>query len=358
MEPQTQSQVLLGNKSWEILRGDCTDVLGSLPDCSVQCVITSPPYFKHRDYKHVGQLGSEKTPQAYVNNIVEVFREVRRVLRYDGTLWLNLGDTFAKANCPGFKKKDLMGIPWMVALALRADGWYLRADCIWEKRNPVPHSVMDRPVPSHEYVFLLAKSDRYFYDREAVKEPGVFDKAAPRNKRTVWTLPTQPFHGAHCAPFPEKLVETCLLAGTSERGCCGKCGAAFKRILKKGAPVFQQNSPGTTKKIIGAQGRVGKTSTLKTGTVTPYTTVGWKRTCACSAERVGCIVLDPFSGAGTTGVVCRRRYRRYIGIELNPDFADLSEQRISKVEPPPEIEWVPSPETPREVPREPLSLPT
>src|SRR3972149_8974337 len=282
-----------------------------LADETVQCVVTSPPYWNLRDYGIDGQLGNEPTPEEYTANLVTVFREVWRVLRPDGVLFLNLGDSYAgsggvgnqrddanKGNMPhfksqssaivtrkslrpdkadvctegthsvlGLKPKDLIGVPWRVAFALQADGWYLRSDIIWHKPNPMPESVRDRPTKSHEYLFLLSKSQRYYYDQEAVREPYInpdinatdsaicgFRETPPeegqhsalgkprktfyqnigRNRRTVWTIPTSPYSGAHFATFPPALVEPCILAGTSERGCCPTCGKPWERVGGKG----------------------------------------------------------------------------------------------------------------------------
>jgi DNA modification methylase len=298
-----------------ILIGDCIEKLRELPDCGVNTCVTSPPYWGLRDYGVDGQIGAEESPEAYVERIVTVFREVKRVLRDDGTLWLNLGDSYAanvkagdkrfgnpefNANRPsreltktpartisdGLKPKDLVGIPWRVAFALQADGWYLRSDFIWHKPNVMPESVRDRPTKAHEYIFLLTKSERYYYDSEAIKEGAVgvrggtpkktHDKAAQgihgttsalnapwkgselRNRRTVWTVSTKPFRGAHFATFPPDLIEPCVLAGCPEGG----------------------------------------------------------------------IVLDPFFGAGTTGLVAQRNKRIYVGIELNPQYAEIAADRI------------------------------
>ena len=281
------------------LIGDCRTLLSSLPDASVQCCVTSPPYFGLRDYGVKGQCGLEPTPDAFVANLVEVFREVRRVLKSDGTCWVNIGDSYAgswgnqgrketrgtqrpingammqKVNdgrypttgtrtgvirAEGVKPKDLYGIPWMLAFALRADGWYLRQDIIWSKPNPMPESIADRCTKSHEYVFLLSKSLRYYYDADAVKEP---PSAAPRteslpgrNRRSVWTVNTKPFKGAHFATFPPKLIEPCILAGT----------------------------------------------------------------------KAGDTVLDPFGGSGTTAIVANWHGRDSILIELNPAYVPLIEQ--------------------------------
>jgi DNA modification methylase len=330
-----------------IINADVMEGLRQLPDESVHCVVTSPPYWGLRDYGVSGQIGLEATPDLFVARMVEVFREVRRVLRPDGTLWLNLGDSYvtsppgnkapsasdvdgqyarkmkrqlghgedvdaiyAKARIPGLKSKDLMGMPWRVALALQADGWWLRSDIIWHKPNPMPESITDRPTKSHEYVFLLTKSERYFYDAEAIKEEGITgdmrrpygsegswaldgrpiqrrpngkpraagvqhkqtelgqqeggylgsnDPFATRNKRSVWTIATNPFPQAHFATFPPELPEICIKAG------CPKDGT----------------------------------------------------------------VLDPFSGAGTTCLVADRLQRHGIGIELNPEYAAMAEKRIN-----------------------------
>lgn len=301
----------------QILCGDSREVLSTLPAASVHCCVTSPPYFGLRDYGCDGQIGLEKTPDAYVAELVGVFREVRRVLRDDGTLWLNLGDSYAAGGMsnpsekstlcggkdrgaagyaiqrkpqPGTKPKDLLGIPWRVAFALQSDGWYLRQDIIWHKPNPMPESVRDRCTKAHEYLFLLSKSPRYYFDAEAISEPLAGPPHAPgnkatkegghnrkdfgtdrmervwgasgrRNRRDVWTVATKPYKGAHFACFPPKLVEPCILAG----------------------------SP------------------------------------------VGGTVLDPFFGAGTTGMVAAEHGRNCIGVELNPDYVALSENRLGLI---------------------------
>ena len=296
---------MAGALTVRILRGDCLDRLRELPDESVHCCVTSPPYYGLRDYGVAGQIGLEPTLDAYLAKMVEVFREVRRVLRSDGTLWLNIGDSYAanrgyqvpdskhvdvgnsrgmKAATDGFKVKDLMGVPWRLAFALQADGWWLRQDIIWHKPNPMPESVTDRCTKAHEYIFLMAKSERYYYDQAAIMEegtgracgnagPGKYEgvalcdtkqrkhliKAADeRNKRSVWTVTTQPFKEAHFATFPPALIEPCILAGCP----------------------------------------------------------------------VGGTVLDPFGGAGTTGLVADRLQRDAILIELNPEYADMAERRI------------------------------
>jgi site-specific DNA-methyltransferase (adenine-specific) len=305
-----------------IITGDCIEGLRTIPDASVHCCVTSPPYLGLRDYGHDGQIGLESTPEEYVARMVAVFREVRRVLRDDGTAWVNLGDSyhnlrthnnggvptntvhvggsrdgtegFGRSNRNhrqhGLKEKDLVGIPWRVAFALQADGWYLRQDIIWHKPNPMPESVRDRCTKAHEYVFLLAKSQRYYYDAEAVREPdsgqdhprAVLDgqpslepsggiagahrgirtvdgrNGQGRNRRSVWTITTKPYSGAHFAVMPPDLVEPCIKAGCPDGGT----------------------------------------------------------------------VLDPFAGSGTTLAVAAELGRNAIGCELNPDYVVLAEQRI------------------------------
>ena len=274
----------------------------SIPDQSIQTCVTSPPYWGLRDYGEGDQIGLEETPEQYVDQMVQVFREVWRVLKDDGTLWLNIGDSYAGnmsrasnngragfgseregvfSRMPvGLKPKDLIGIPWRLAFALQSDGWYLRQDIIWHKPNPMPESVTDRCTKSHEYIFLLSKSRQYFYDHEAIKEPAIYagdDRGArtdsrrntkmnsmsgvtgeTKNKRDVWTVATKPYKGAHFAVMPEALVEPCILAGSA----------------------------------------------------------------------AGDTVLDPFTGSGTVGMVALRHNRNFVGTELNPEYAELAVNRI------------------------------
>jgi DNA modification methylase len=380
----------LNGRQWRVDRGDCLTVLRGLPDDTFHCCVTSPPYFGLRDYGVAGQLGLEPTPEEYVTNIVEVFREVRRVLRPDGTFWFNIGDSYASKGGPssngnkgnasrdavrradlsfGLKPKDLVGIPWMLAFALRADGWYLRGEQIWHKPNPMTESVRDRPARSHEQVFLLAKSPRYFYDAEAVKEdvtgtahsrsvrPNAKRQASDRNQcrahaknlandlvdrrnlRSVWKISLRPYKGAHFATFPPALPERCIKAGTSERGCCGACGAPWVRQVKK---VRRPTRPGkdtkTTAKHEG-DGTTASTNGWNRANVvgnrdpqrhcTVTETVGWLASCDCAAgEPIPCLVLDPFAGAGTTLLVARRLARRSLGIELSPEYAEMARRRI------------------------------
>jgi len=300
--------------NYTIHTGDCTQILKTLPTGSINTCVTSPPYFGLRDYGHEGQIGLEQTPDAYVAELVAVFSEVRRVLRDDGTLWLNLGDSYNSAAsgqngttgtlgggvpCGGagttsgrrplvksVKQKELIGIPWRVAFALQADGWYLRQDIIWHKPNPMPESVRDRCTKAHEYIFLLSKSPRYYFDSKAMQEPAAkgaagssFNKgktathqlgrssdkeradSTTRNRRSVWSVATRPFKGAHFATFPPDLIRPCILAGAPEGGT----------------------------------------------------------------------VLDPFNGAGTTGLVSLQHNRNYVGIELNPEYTAMSIERLNQV---------------------------
>lgn len=262
----------------EIIIGDARSVLDSLKDCTFRCCVTSPPYWGLRDYDIAGQIGSEDDLQKYLRNLVEVFREVRRVLTADGTFWLNIGDSYTSGNRrwratdkknparamtyrpptpSGLKPKDLIGVPWRLAFALQSDGWYLRSEIIWNKPNAQPESVKDRPTRTHEHVFLFSKSEKYFYDHAAIKEP-VGGNGQTRNRRSVWNVNTEPYPGAHFATFPADLIEPCILAGSETDD----------------------------------------------------------------------LVLDPFFGSGTVGEVCARHNRRFVGIELKPEYAELAEQRL------------------------------
>jgi DNA modification methylase len=414
-----------------LLCGDVRPVLASLPDGSVQTCVTSPPYFGLRDYGHEGQLGLEPTPDAYVAAMVAVFREVRRVLRDDGTLWLNLGDSYAgsgrgvgdvhttnKGNGAsrgvgsllhaglheaaresgavgrawvkppeGYKQKDLLGIPWLVAFALRADGWYLRSDIIWAKPNPMPESVTDRPTKAHEYVFLLTKSARYYYDAAAIAEPitessrarlgqpnlenqmgsdrvpgktnGNMKAVGPRfggskygdhdaeehrtksgnewtgsesrNARTVWTIATQPYSGAHFATMPEELARRCILAGSSAKAC-EHCGAPWERVTERreveradcaigGDPARQD---GGTRERVERLGGGPNLAVMRVGTDR------FAPTCACEGNTgLGKgVVLDPFGGSGTTAAVAVGHGRSAIHIDLNPAYIELARTRI------------------------------
>jgi DNA modification methylase len=376
--------------SVRIIVGDCRASLAALPERSVQTCVTSPPYFGLRDYGHAGQLGLEPTPDEYVAAMVEVFRAVRRVLRDDGTVWLNLGDSYAattrssgasmkstlatrptadktaaqrergswRSGMGDAKSKDLLGIPWRVAFALQADGWYLRSDIVWAKPNPMPESVTDRPTKAHEYVFLLSKSERYFYDADAIAEPVAREwderngpvgrnglsvehggQRSPqtgagttsRNARSVWTIATQPYSGAHFATMPPALAERCVLAGSAKQAC-ETCGAAWARVTERvgDVPEYGGGKAAALRATGAANHRSAQGPSGNGLGVRPVQTLGFAPSCSC-ATNTGAgrsVVLDPFGGAGTTGLVADRLGRDAILCELNPEYAALAESRI------------------------------
>ncbi len=388
------------NTRCQIHAGDALTVLTTLRTESVHCCVTSPPYWGLRDYGVDSQLGLESTPELYIANMVEVFREVKRVLRKDGTLWLNMGDSYAaggqnsgsdpedltekqrsNAGCRyerriapiGLKPKDLVGIPWMLAFALRTDGWYLRSDIIWSKPNPMPESVTDRPTKSHEYLFLLSKSEKYFYDSFGIKEPCVSSKSdikkmtegkqriggkaltskdklhaanaasnlgnkravgspSGRNRRTVWTIATQPYKEAHFATFPESLVRPCIQAGTSEAGCCANCGAPFARKVKSGSGLGESYTPEERGRPAGSPNAgQPKGGQRDWDNHVAAQSRGFTPTCNCfhAIDNIeSCVVLDPFAGAGTALLVALKMGRRAIGIELNPSYVDMIRKRL------------------------------
>ena len=363
-----------------ILVGDVRTRLAEIPDGSVQTCITSPPYWGLRDYGQDDQIGLEQSPDEYVQSMVEVFKEVNRVLRDDGTLWLNLGDSYSgsgkgpsgniknrahenfnskKLNHSGIvpeglKSKDLVGIPWRVAFALQADGWYLRQDIIWAKPNPMPESVTDRCTKSHEYLFLLTKSPKYYFDNQAIREPSVSDRTGHRfggnkygdsddplfrtkgavytadglrNKRDVWNIATKPFKGAHFAVMPEALVEPCLFAGTSDGGCCSICGASYIRTIEKGK-IDERKTRDNMVNVIPGRNKPSRMNSVDMKII-PKTTIGWEQSCNCKDSEISSsLVLDPFTGSGTVAVVALRNGRSFIGTELNPEYADIAYDRI------------------------------
>ncbi len=374
--------------TWEIRVGDVLDRLREMPDESVHCIVTSPPYWGLRDYGVAGQIGLEATPSEYLARMVEVFREVRRVLRSDGTCWINIGDSYGTrwasqrmsgragfAEGPrarlgpspaGTSEKNLIGMPWRLAFALQDDGWNLRSEIIWHKPNPMPESVTDRPSKSHEQIFLLSKSRRYFYDQEAVREPqtgtthprsskptpksklvedkmnranarfqqatyGYTDVPGGRNARSVWTIATQAFPEAHFATFPEELPRRCILAGTGERGVCPECGAPWRR-LRTPNPEYAELLGGTHHKgnnhLNGKQFTTDERTNRLRKIDTSYLTVGWEPSCECGGEPVPATVLDPFAGSGTTVMVALQLGRSGIGIELSPEYSAMARRRI------------------------------
>lgn len=394
-------RVLRNERTWHVETTDVLDGLRTMPSESVHCAVTSPPYYALRDYGVDGQIGLEPTLDEFLAKMVEVFEEVRRVLRDDGTCWVNMGDSYAagktgrddggesrenfsgnpyhdelkpKQRKPpnGMKPKDKMLVPWRLVLMLQSAGWYVRDIIVWHKPAPMPESVNDRCTQSWEPIFLLAKRAKYYYDNEAVKEPsnhagetrvttakGFAGQAAGlgiepsgnakpgsivkiadnRNLRNVWTLSPEPFSGAHFATFPTELPRRCIKAGTSEWGCCAKCGAPWKRTTEKDR---KPTRPGRSGKLTGGaycppgQNPHGNArDPLEIGNrdpqrhVTSTTTTGWQPTCQCNvAEVVPAIVMDIFNGSGTTGLVARRLGRRYVGLELNPEYAVMARNRI------------------------------
>ena len=283
LSPSLGRRQLRGITESAVLEGNALAVLRSLPSDSVRCAITSPPYWGLRDYGIQGQIGLEPSLSQFLDQLTLVFSELRRVLANDGTLWLNIGDGYTSGNRgyrasdkknparamatrpptpDGLKPKDLIGVPWRLAFALQEDGWFLRSDVVWNKPNAMPESVKDRPVRSHEYLFMLTKSEHYFYDHEAVKEE-TGDEGLRRSRRSVWSVNTKPFLGAHFATFPAELIRPCVLA----------------------------------------------------------------------SSKPGDFVLDPFFGSGTVGLVSQEEGRRYLGIELNPEYVRLANDRLQAAQP-------------------------
>jgi DNA modification methylase len=434
----------------KLFHGDAAEVLAQLPAASVQTCVTSPPYWGLRDYgtgewaggsdecDHVraaaqtknlaasvhstrggakkvadtpdllfadvcgrcgarrvdAQLGLEPSPRLYVRRLVAVFREVRRVLRDDGTLWLNLGDSYTsgleggrndggrsiprsgqggksgtKASVVprdqrtkpkwqhGLKPKDLVGIPWRVAFALQEDGWYLRSDIIWSKPNPMPESVTDRPTKAHEYLFMLSKRPKYYWDADAIREPAepwnsangfnaegqarrniegrigarVDQVQTGRNARSVWAIATQPTAEAHFATMPEELARRCILAGTSEAGECSVCAAPWMRQVER----TRYEPPGAAdgERFVDAS-RGDKTRKLSGAAYNAQVRVtgeSWAASCACDAPTRPQTVLDPFAGSGTTALVARHHARHAIGIDLSAEYLAIAARRLQQL---------------------------
>lgn len=307
---------------YRLLHGDAVATLRSIESGSVHCVVTSPPYYGMRSYlsdgdplKHleIGLEGGE-----YGAELVGVFREVKRVLRDDGTLWLNIGDSYEDG--------QLLGLPWLIARCLQSDGWILRQDIIWAKKSPMPESVTTRCTRSHEYVFMFTKSQDYFYDAEAIKEESDSSPSG-KNRRSVWSIGSTPYAGAHFATMPTTLAELCIKAGTSDVGCCGECGSPFERVIKKTKVL--RSRPNDYVKRKGQRGTGNSCSNSVAGTLTA--TTGWKQTCGCqdAESSMPCTVLDPFAGSGTTLLVAERLGRNSIGIELNDEYITIAEERLS-----------------------------
>jgi DNA modification methylase len=459
--------VLTGRLPWWVETGDALVSLRQLPDCCVQTCATSPPYYSLRDYgtgrweggsagcdhKPSGgkqgvtgqradrtftaeqvfrdvcgkcsarrvdlQIGLEQSPAAFIARLVAVFAEVRRVLRPDGTCWVNMGDSYnnfrsqmgpgqavhgrdnfrgkpdvksRKRGTKGIKEKDLLGIPWQLALALREDGWYLRSEIVWVKQSPMPESCRDRPTKAHEQIFLLTRSPTYFYDQDAERVPqtsyphssvskngyetGPMDRKGSGwksekvtsqvydynpNGRNLWTywpdlketpeealqailahlddlgmleqvvsdvwgdLKPSPFAGRHFATFPLDLPRRCIALGTSAHGACAKCGAPWRRVTER--TQKKRERPNEYVKRSGESGTGNSCANTVAGVSTR--TLGWEKSCLCeTTETQPCLVLDPFSGTATTGLAARRMGRRYLGLELSPEYAELSRERL------------------------------
>jgi len=369
------------SEPYTILTGDVRTSLAAIPDKSVQLCVTSPPYFGLRAYcDDPAEIGREKTIAAYVGNLVDVFREIKRVLRDDGVIFVNLGDSYSgsgkggggnrKGNEHGqhdamkqagrppaeVPPKSLCGIPWRVAFALQDDGWILRSDIIWAKPAPMPESVTDRCTKSHEYIFMLAKKQKYYYDNEAIKEPaqdwGERDRSnmrdgttdgllkyhglqninfaeRGRNKRDVWSVNTECNSLPHYAMMPKELIKPCVLAGTSEAGQCSECGKPWVRVVEKSGGTWQERVEAGAPMRYRTENLDAQAKVHLGGSNT--TTMGWRPTCNCNAPTEPQIVLDPFSGMATVGVVALGYGRRYIGCELNPEYAAMSEKRLRDV---------------------------
>lgn len=336
----------------DILQGHALTELARLPDASVHCCVTSPPYYAVRDYGTppvewpdgwTGQLGLEPTHTQYVSHLADVFDTLKRVLHPSGTLWLNLGDSYASATQSGLKPKDLIGIPWRVAFELQSRGWYLRDAIIWAKANPMPSSVSDRCTSSYEMFFHLSLRPTYYFDAYAIREP-TSDEEGFRNKRNVWTLPTEPSRIKHYAMMPTKLIEPAILAGSSEYGCCAECFEPYRRVLSKTrTPTrpgldtkiaeFKQDGTGN-RTYTGFNARykasvVGNRDPQRHITTTAY--LGWEPGCNCGCPDIlPSVIIDPFAGAGTVGLVARRLGRSFIGIELKSEYASIAATRASE----------------------------
>lgn len=297
------------------LTGDNNATLRNLTSESVHCVVTSPPYWGQRDYGATEQTGNEQTADEYIANLVTLFAKVRRVLRADGTLWLNLGDKY--------RDKELLGLPWRVALALRDDGWRLRSELIWHKPNAMTSSALDRPICSHEHLFLLTKSEEYYYDHYAVRQPAA-EQGRDRALRSVWTIPVARETESHFAAYPEDLVKPCILAGTSAHGVCQTCGTPWFRELEA---VRVATRPGATTKVTGNSDVDGNRDPGRH--ITEYKPLGWRQGCSCHAACVvPAVVLDPYGGTGTTAAVAVKLGRRAILCELNPAYIEIQKRKI------------------------------
>ena len=332
-----------------ILTGDCAEVMRRLPNGGFRCCVTSPPYWGLRR-NPAGGVGGEPTVHEYVDRIVAIFREVRRVLADDGTLWLNIGDTFAASGSKDPRPKNLVGAPWRVALSLQADGWFLRSEVIWFKGAGKPesagtHGHSGRPTRAHEQVFLLTKGPVYYYDLDASPEPSADGQG--KNRRSVWEIKQgNPYRGVHTAVFPPGLVEPCVRMGSSEAGRCPKCWRPWTRVLRRGQSTYarlkeeqgvgwremQDESERRGTAMKGGVAGCGGTRTATGGAAhlarATRETLGWQPSCQCGEEPEPELVFDPFIGSGTVGSVCEVLGRRWCGIELSAEYAALARERV------------------------------
>lgn len=323
--------------------GNAATILRGLPSDSVHCCVTSPPYWGLRSYLDGGtneeEIGLEKSFDDYLDRLVEVFMEVHRVLREDGTFWLIIGDRYIGKGDRGnsLQTKQLVGIPWRLAFRLQEAGWYLRSEIIWAKPNPAPESVRDRPCRAHETIFLLTKGAQYYYDRQALKEPcvsrgggGDHPWNGRRYLRDVWQMHVAgPDVPGHYARFPLELPLRCIRLGSSERGCCTKCGAFWVREIEHVRILDGQ--PCDNLGRIRSDDKHHPTSAMGIGhgrTGARVRTLGWKPTCACNAAVEPCTVLDPFVGSGTTALAAQRLGRSCIGIDLASKYIGLAKERL------------------------------
>jgi len=312
-----------------MLQGDVRDQLRRIPTASVQTCVTSPPYFGLRDYGMAEQIGLEPTPEAFITELVGVFREVRRVLKDDGTLWLNLGDSYCASDLPGLKPKDLIGIPWRVAFALQADGWYLRQDIVWAKPNPMPESVRDRCTKAHEYVFLLSKSPVYYFDHAAIKEPYTTADPSSLSYRKNGKSDSRKKHSIHCPACAGSGDE----AG-AQPDTCQVCGGTGRANIGGAKPAAKNDG------FWKPEGAGRNKRSVWTVATKPYKAAHFAtfppdliEPCILAGSRPGDVVLDPFGGAGTTALVAQRHGRRSVYIELNPEYVAIARARLAE-EPP------------------------
>lgn len=335
------NQVINREKKWHIEVGDSLSVLQSIPNYSVQTSITSPPYFNLRDYHTPNQIGSENNPKDYIEKIVDIYKEVKRVLRRDATCWINIADKYASHKTYKslkIKDKDLIGIPWELARTLRKDRWYIRQMIPWVKPNSVPENVNDRPNTSIEYIILLSKNQKYYFDMESVKKcSGINRNWRNGDSLLFMNVQTQRNSTKHPAVMPKELVQIMIKASTSKKGCCKICNAPIKRIIrKKRIPPRKK----FTEKSEYYRG-VSKNSITSLSSYNPETkkcntkieTISWEPTCKCNSDKTTSqIIMDPFSGSGTTGIMALDMKHSYIGIELSKEYANESITRLKQKE--------------------------